>query len=29
MEKNDPKNEDLRSFRGEAEQLLGVKKEKM
>ena len=29
MEKNAPKNEDLRRIRGEAEQLLGVNKEKM
>jgi hypothetical protein len=29
MEKNDPQNEELRRFRGEAEQLLGVNKEKM
>ena len=29
MEKKAPKDEDLRRFRGEAEQLLGVNKEKM
>src|SRR5262249_50472820 len=29
MEKNDPKNEDLRRFRGETEELLGVNKTKM
>ena len=29
MEKNDPRNEDLRRFRDEAEHLLGVNKKKM
>jgi hypothetical protein len=29
MEKNAPKNQELRRFRGEAEQLLRVNKEKM